>query len=79
MENILENLLKIINEGVSNGRLKSCHSYCYCGDVNLINEIDTIRVDIVETVNKILIDANLSPLLNILLNKNVKSNISDIS
>jgi len=58
----LQNLLMKISNGLHFGKLKMCHEYCYCGDTGYITEIDNMRSEIIQKINCILNEANLTPL-----------------
>jgi hypothetical protein len=58
----LQDLLKMISDGLNLGKLKMCHEYCYCGDKDYIDLIDNIRTGIISEINALLQEANLTPL-----------------
>jgi len=51
-----------ISNGLHFGKLKMCHEYCYCGDSDYIAEIDNMRSEIIQKINCILNEANLTTL-----------------
>ena len=63
----LQDLMVKVAKGLSSGQLKNCNDYCYCGDDKYIDKIDDIRLEIIDKLNKVLMDAYIKPLENLLL------------